>query len=119
MALRGLCFVCFLVPALAAAQEVPFDQTIPLTGSAALYREVCPNGPASDDCVMTIFIDGEVAKMLYNGMHAEAMREECTGGTQKYDETGLNCIMDDDGTAWCEFGYHFGERRFGWGGLGC
>jgi hypothetical protein len=112
-----LCAMLALTPV--APRNAVADEPVPLTGSVTLYEELCPEGPKSGDCVLSFFIEGEAATRLYDGMHAEALREECTGGTQKTDGNGLNCIKADDGAVFCEFGYHFAEKRFGWGGLGC
>lgn len=105
------------MPVISAAADP--DQDIPLQGNVTLYSETCPDGPKGADCTLSFFIEGEAAKLLFEGMRDEATRDECVGGTAKGDGSGLYCNLGDDGSAFCEFGYHYAEKRFGSGGLGC
>ena len=84
-----------------------------LQGSAYKDEEACAKGLNQPDCVLSFFLEGKVAKTLFDGMPDKAEREECTGGMQKLSQSGLACFKYDDGTYACNFGYHFAEKTFG------
>jgi hypothetical protein len=93
--------------------------SVPIKGSVFLGEEGCPGGVKSADCILTFELSGKAAKLLYDGMRAKAVREECTGGLQKVDGNGLNCIKSDDGTYNCDFGYQFSKQAFSSGAVDC
>lgn len=88
-------------------------EDLKLEGTAFLDQEACAKGLNAPDCVLSFSLSGQAAKTLFDGMKMKAVREECTGGMQKYNENGLNCIKYDDGTYTCGFGYDFGKEAFG------
>jgi hypothetical protein len=98
----------------AVAQEAP-----KLEGTVLLDAEACGKGYKGPDCVLSFDIQGEAAKILYNGMSAKAKHEECTGGMEKSDGKGLHCIMAEDKTYSCDFGYHFAKKTFGGSNMDC
>ena len=69
-----------------------------LQGSAYKDEEACAKGLNQPDCVLSFFLEGKVAKTLFDGMPDKAEREECTGGMQKLSQSGLVCFKYDDGT---------------------
>ncbi len=83
-----------------------------LKGSAYLSEETCAKGLKSPECVLTFEVSGKTAKLLFDGMKAKAVREECTGGMEKADGHGLHCIKSDNGTYNCDFGYSFSKKSF-------
>ncbi len=95
------------------------DDSVPIKGSVYLGEEGCPNGIKAPECLLTFQITGKVAKLLFDGMRVKAAKEECTGGFQKTDGNGLNCIKAEDGTYSCDFGYDFSKKSFGGGALDC
>jgi hypothetical protein len=104
---------------LAAVAPALAEDAPALKGSVYLDAENCTNGTKGPDCVLTFFVEGEAAKILYNGLPGKGQREECTGGLEKMDGHGLHCIMAEDKTYSCEFGYHFAKKSFGAGGQDC
>jgi hypothetical protein len=95
------------------------DDTIPLTGSVYLGDNGCSGGIKSKDCIMTFEVSGKAAKLLFEGMRVKAVKEECTGGMQKVDGNGLNCIKSDDKTYHCDFGYTFSKKAFTGSAVDC
>jgi hypothetical protein len=81
--------------------------------SAFMDTEACAKGLASEGCILSFSLSGKAAQTLYDGMTEKAEREECTGGLQKFNDSGLACFKYDDGTYTCSFGYHFADHRFG------
>jgi hypothetical protein len=94
----------FLSPALAADE-------VPLEGSAVLGED-CPGGLKSDPCILSFQLTGKAAKLLFDGMRAKAVQEECTGGLEKWEGDSLYCNKAEDGTYLCQFGYSFSEKAF-------
>jgi hypothetical protein len=106
------CILFFLSPALAADDQ-------PLEGSTYLDAESCAKGLMSETCVLSFYITGKNAKLLYDGMSDKAIRSECTGEMEKNDESGLHCMKSDDGKFSCNFGYSFKEKKFTGSGEDC
>ncbi|MGQ0564065.1 MAG: hypothetical protein ACT4OK_03210 [Gemmobacter sp.] len=104
--------VALLVHGEAARASSSDDETVALAGEAAVYQDLCPGGLGSAECILSFYVEGEAARIMFDGMPGKGEPEGCTGGIQKYDGNGLICIRYDDGTGFCEFGYHFGEKRF-------
>ena len=88
------------------------SEAIALKGTAYLSEEKCAKGLKSPECVLSFEIAGNTAKLLFDGMPAKAVREECTGGMEKADGNGLYCVKSDDGTYACYFGYSFSHKMF-------
>jgi hypothetical protein len=107
-----LLLLLFVTPALA-------DDSIPLKGSVYLGDNGCSGGLKSNDCILTFEISGKAAKILFDGMRVKAVKEECTGGMQKVDGNGLNCIKSDDKTYHCDFGYEFSKKKFTGSAVDC
>ncbi len=95
------------------------DDSVPIKGSVFLGEEGCPGGVKSKDCILTFQLEGKAAKLLFDGMRVKAVKEECTGGMEKVDGNGLNCIKSDDGTYNCDFGYTFSKKVFTGGAVDC
>ena len=91
-----------------------------LQGSAYLDEEACATGTAAAGCRLNFEVTGETAKIIYDGMTAEGVFQECTGEIEKFDESGMHCIKGKT-TAdyYCDFAYSFKEGEFGGGGDGC
>jgi hypothetical protein len=102
---------------LTCAPAVALD-AFKIEGTAFLDEEACAKGMNAEGCALSFQISGKVAKTLYEGMAAEAVQQECTGGLQKV-EGGLNCIKDSETEYYCDFGYHFKEGEFGGSGVDC
>jgi hypothetical protein len=83
-----------------------------IKGFAFLGDSGCPDGPKSDSCILSFQIRGKGAKLLYDGMRAKAVKEECTGGMQKSDGKGVSCIKSSDGNYDCDFAYSFSKKAF-------
>jgi hypothetical protein len=92
---------------------------VPLQGSAFLGEEACTGGLKSAACVLSFQLSGKAAKLLFDGMRAKAVKEECTGGMEKADGNGLHCIKSSDGTYDCDFGYSFSGKAFTGSGVDC
>lgn len=105
----ALCAVLAVTCGPALAQ----DAADKLDGAAYKDEEACAKGLNAEGCILSFFIEGKAAKTLFDGMTEKAEREECTGGLQKFNDSGLACFKYDDGTHTCNFGYHFKEKRFG------
>jgi len=110
-ALLALALTC--LPA--AAQE----ESITLGGMAFPDTDNCDKNMKGKDCVLTFSIEGDAAKLLYNGIKAKAVHEECTGGMEKIGGGGLHCIKTDEKTYTCDFGYAFGKEEFTGGHMDC
>ncbi|MBG1231437.1 hypothetical protein [Aestuariivirga litoralis] len=65
------------------------------------------------------FVDGAAAKELFDRMKQKAVHEECTGGMEKTDASGMHCIKAEDGTYACDFGYDFKKHAFSGSGDDC
>ena len=74
------CLVLFT--GLACAPAVALD-AFKIEGTAFLDEEACAKGLNAEGCVLSFQISGKTAKTLYEGMTAEAVQQECTGGLQK------------------------------------
>lgn len=108
----------FLLSGLTSAPALALD-AFKIEGSAFIDEEACAKSARAEGCVLTFSITGKVAKTLYDGMKVKAVPEECTGGFQKVEESGLNCIRNSDTEYSCDFGYHFRERSFGGSSMDC
>ncbi len=95
------------------------EDSVPLQGNAFLGEEACAGGLKSDACVLSFQVTGKAAKLLFDGMRAKAVKEECTGGMEKADGNGLNCIKSSDGTYDCDFGYSFSRKVFTGSSVDC
>jgi hypothetical protein len=93
---------------------------VKLQGSAYLDEEACAKGTAADGCRLNFEVTGKTAKLIYDGMTAEGVLQECTGEIETFDESGMHCIQGKT-TAdyYCDFAYSFKEAAFGGGGDGC
>jgi hypothetical protein len=100
----------FLIVTGATAQEP--DGGVSIGGMAFPDTEACDKDMKGKDCMLTLTIDGDAAKLLFNGLKAKAVHEECTGGMEKVGGGGLHCIKSDDNTYTCDFGYAFGKEEF-------
>jgi hypothetical protein len=107
-----------LLTGLSCAPAAALD-AFKIEGAAFLDDEACAAGLEAEGCVLTFSITGKAAKTLYEGMKAKPQKEECTGGLQKVEDSGLNCINNSDTEYKCDFGYHFKERAFGGSGMDC
>jgi hypothetical protein len=112
-------WVVLLASVLAASLPAAAQDEPKLKGTAYLDAEACAKGTKSPDCVLTFSLEGEAAKILYTGMPGKGRKEECTGGMEKMDGNGLHCIMAEDKTYTCDFGYWFAKKSFGPGGMDC
>jgi hypothetical protein len=110
---RYLPLILLLASPAAAGDEVP------LKGSAFLDAEACKDGLKSDTCMLSFQLTGKAAKLLFDGMRAKAVQEECTGGMEKSDGSGLHCIKSTDGTYDCDFGYSFSGKAFTGSSVDC
>jgi hypothetical protein len=89
------------VPAMAVEE-------IKIEGMAFLDEEACAE---SGTCNLTFKIDGQMAKIIYEGMGTLARTNEDTGGFDKTDGSGMSCHKDDERYS-CGFRYDFGLRAF-------
>jgi hypothetical protein len=87
------------------------EDTPKLQNSTFFDPETCPKGAKSPDCVFSIEITGENAKILFDGMRVKPDPEGCIPNT-KTDGNGLQCYKDEDGTYSCHFGYSFAKKKF-------
>jgi hypothetical protein len=108
-----LFFAAALLTSHAFAQE-----EMKIEGAAYLHELACAKGLSSSDCTLAFFIQGPVAKTLWEGIKASAVREDCTGGLEKI-AGGLHCLKYDDGTYACDFGFDFTRQNFSGSGEGC
>jgi hypothetical protein len=99
------CILLLISPALAADDQ-------PLEGSTYLDAEGCAKGLKSETCVLSFYIKGKTAKLLYDELPGKGILAECTGGMEKNDDHGLHCSKFEDGTFTCDFGYSFKEKKF-------
>ena len=111
--IRHLALILLFVSPALAGDEVP------LKGSAFLHDEACAGGIKSDSCILSFQLSGKAAKLLFQGMRAKAVSEECTGGMEKSDGNGLHCIKSSDGTYDCDFGYSFSGKAFTGSNVDC
>jgi hypothetical protein len=117
-AMRPLWIIAVLAAvSLPALAEDP--QESKLEGTVYLDAETCAKDGRGADCVLSFSVEGEAAKLLYNGMKGKARREESTGGMEKMDGKGLHCIMGEDKSYSCDFGYHFGKKAFAGSAMDC
>ena len=119
-ALPGLCALLLLAASLHLFARPAFAlEELQVEGTAFLDEEACAKGLQSPGCILTFQISGKAAKQLYEGMSEKAIHEECTGGMQKFNKAGLNCIKAEDGTYSCDFGYDFSKKKFSGGAMDC
>ncbi|MBL8791344.1 MAG: hypothetical protein JNM45_12685 [Rhizobiales bacterium] len=106
---RTITLLALLLSALPATAA---DDGVAIGGTAFPDTESCDKDMKGKDCVLTLSIEGDAAKLLYIGMKAKAVQEECTGGMEKVGGGGLHCIKYDDKTYTCDFGYGFDKEEF-------
>jgi hypothetical protein len=106
-----------LITGLICSPAVALD-AFKIEGTAFLDEEACAKGLNAEGCILSFQISGKTAKTLYDGMAAEAVQQDCTGGLQKV-EGGLNCIKDSETDYSCDFGYDFKAGSFGGSGVDC
>ncbi|MFN0195047.1 MAG: hypothetical protein ACKVP5_24225 [Aestuariivirga sp.] len=111
-------FLIVVFMAIPAGHGVALDE-LKLEGAAFLDEEACAKGLTAEGCNLSFQLTGAAAKTLYDGMADTPVKEECTGGLEKSDGKGLHCIAYEDGTAACDFGYHFGKKEFGGSSVSC
>jgi hypothetical protein len=109
----------YLALILLLASPAAAGDAVPLQGSAFLGEEACAGGLKSSSCVLSFQLTGKAAKLLFDGMRAKAVKEECTGGMEKADGNGLHCIKSADGTYDCDFGYSFSGKVFTGSSVDC
>jgi hypothetical protein len=90
-----------------------------IEGTAFLDEEACAKSLGAEGCTLSFTLTGKAAKSLFDGMRAKAVKEECTGGMEKSDKSGLHCIKNSATDYTCDFGYHFKEREFGGSSMDC
>ncbi len=90
-----------------------------LTSPAIAEDKIDGTFSINEDKSFSFAVEGAAAKALYNGMKGKAVREECTGGLEKTDGSGLHCIKGDDGRYDCDFGYNFKAHAFDGSGQDC
>jgi hypothetical protein len=81
-----------------------------LKGDFYLQKEVCQEGSAK--CEITLEIQGEAARALYENMKSKAEKDDCTEGFVKIDSGALRCFLMPDKTYECDVGYSFAKKRF-------
>ena len=105
---------------LAASLPATAADEIKLTGTAALDPDYCGNGTSNPKCVLNFSITGKAAKILYDGMPAKGVLQECTGNVEKIDKSGMHCIKGKTAEDFaCDFSYAFKNSKFGAGPDGC
>lgn len=94
-------------PAVAQEQEEKDD---PLTGEFFFDREddACPK---LGTCTISLQITGSAAKAIFDKMRTKAKPDECTGGVEKSDKSGMRCFKVDKEYN-CDFGYSFEKKQF-------
>jgi|GEM_PF-4946461 len=93
---------------------------IKLSGTAALDSDYCSSGTSNPNCVLNFSITGKAAKILYDGMPAKGVLQECTGDVEKSDKSGMHCIKGKTAEDFvCDFSYAFKNSKFGSGPDGC
>ena len=116
--------ICFMIAATVLSFELSdpaFSRDeIKLNGTAYLDEDHCAKGLAAPDCILNFSIAGKAAKLLYDGMTAKGMMQECTGDVEKFDDSGMHCIKGKTADDYiCDFSYAFKKGKFGGGGDGC
>ncbi len=116
--------VFFLIAALTIPLAVSLPATagdeIKLSGTAALDSDNCASGTSNPKCTLNFSITGKAAKMLYDGMPAKGVLQECTGEDEKFDKSGMHCIQGKTADGFiCDFSYAFKNGKFGAGPDGC
>ena len=98
-----------------------FTLIFPAAATSALAADPQLKGTFvfNEDKTIGFYVVGDAAKALFDNMPVKAVKEECTGGMEKSDKSGLNCIKNDDGTYNCDFGYDFKKRAFSGSGQDC
>jgi hypothetical protein len=81
-----------------------------LTGGFSFDREddACPK---LGTCTISFQVTGAAAKAIYEKMRIKAVSDECTGGVEKSDKSGMRCYKVDNEYN-CDFGYSFAKKRF-------
>jgi hypothetical protein len=116
--------VIFLIAtfALSHAASLPAmaGDEIKLSGTVALDSDYCTSGTSNPNCVLNFSITGKAAKILYDGMPAKGVLQECTGDVEKIDKSGMHCIKGKTADDFvCDFSYGFKNSKFGSGPDGC
>jgi hypothetical protein len=98
-----------LIAALLASPAYAEDED-KLTGYFGFDREdnACPK---LGTCTVSFVVSGAAAKAIYQKMRTKAVAEECTGGVEKRDESGMSCYKEGKDYT-CHFGYSFEKKRF-------
>ena len=116
--------VFFLIAALTLPLAVSLPATagdeFKLSGTAALDSDYCNSGTSNPNCVLNFSITGKAAKIIYDGMPAKGVLQECTGDVEKIDKSGMHCIKGKTAEDFiCDFSYAFKNSKFGAGPDGC
>ena len=111
--------LCGFVLVSSAAPLAFAADDIVLKGHAFLDQDFCAKGMKAEGCVLSFQLSGKAAKLLFDGMAAKAIKEECTGGMEKSDGNGLHCIKSTDGSVDCDFGYSFSKKAFSGSTVDC
>lgn len=106
---HSIALLAVLLSALPAAAQ---EESVTLGGMAFPDQDTCDKNMKGKDCVLSFSIEGDAAKLLYNGLKVKAVHEECTGGMEKIGGGGLHCIKQDEKTYTCDFGYSLGKEEF-------
>lgn len=88
-----------------------------LKGDFYLQKEVCKKGGAK--CEITLSIQGEAARALYENMESKAEKDACTEGFVKIDADALRCFLMPDETYECDVGYSIAKKRLVGSDISC
>jgi hypothetical protein len=61
-----------------------------VSGTSSFDDDRCKGLGKGQHCNMDFQIDGDAAKALYENMKDKGVHEECTGGTEKSEKSGLH-----------------------------
>ena len=112
--------IATLSASLAMSLPASAEGEIKLNGTATLDSENCNSGTSNPKCVLNFSITGKTAKILYDGMPAKGVLQECTGNVEKFDKSGMHCIKGKTADDFvCDFSYAFKNSKFGSGPDGC
>ena len=90
-----------------------------VSGTFSFDDDRCKGLGKGQHCNMAFQIEGDAAKALYENMKDKGVHEECTGGTEKSEKSGLHCIKGSDAKYNCDFGYEFKDSAFSGSGIDC
>ena len=109
-AFRGiaLCIVSLFFLNLQTAAAIAEGEKA-LKGIFYLQEDVCGKGSAK--CEITLQIEGDAARVLYENMKSKAVADWCTEGFMKVDADALRCFLMPDKTYECDVGYSFAKKR--------